>query len=180
MTRCTICNSEHRAAIDSLLDGGAFQRDVAAQFGVSRFALSRHLRHSNQAPVATADNGETLEAQAARWLQRADDIYACSTVNGDVRGQVQSLTAAFRGLELQHKSELRDAESPPPANGETPVTLEEIDRIVQRINTETERGRAFEKLYRASDRAIQLAARLADHPASWPAVETILESTRVN
>jgi hypothetical protein len=79
-------------------------------------------------PAPETGTGETLEVQATRWLQRADDIYAASTANGDVRGQVQSLTAAFRGLELQHRSEQREAAAPE-SDGDA-MTLQEIDKIL--------------------------------------------------
>jgi hypothetical protein len=183
MTRCSICNSPKKNAIDDLLDGGAFQRDIAAQFGVSRFALSRHVKHSKPATAAAvpeSGDGESLEAQAARWLSRADDIYDRSIVDGDVRGQVQALTGAFRGLELQHRAELKAAEAAPPTGDAAPVTIEEIDRIVHATLNETPRGRHQSRLFSAPDKVLELAAKLADSPSAWTTVERILESTQVN
>lgn len=173
-TRCSICNSEHCAAIDDLADSGtATLKEIAQQFGCSYASLVRHAaRHGKNAPApATPENSESLEAQAEKWLRRADDIYATADANQDARGQVAALGAAFRGLELQHKAELKAAEAAPAATG---ITLEEIDRIVHGENMKTQHGRTFEK-------ALELAVKLADHPATWAAVETILsESTRVN
>lgn len=181
MSKCGICNSEHCAAIDSQLDSGVFQRDIALLHGVSRHAISRHVRHSKTATTAAPENGdgESLEAQAEKWLRRADDIYATSTANQDARGQVQALTAAFRGLELQHKSE-KAAEDAPPADGVEPVTIAMIDALVQSELAKSPRGRNQNRLYSAPDKVLELAARLADNPASWATVESILESTQVN
>lgn len=174
MTKCSICAHADLAAIDDLLSGGANQKGVAQQFGVSRFALSRHLRHSKSAPAPEPGTGETLEVQATRWLQRADDIYATSTENGDVRGQVQSLTAAFRGLELQHRAELRTAQSAPPAGADAPVTIEMMDEILQRTEAEiaaTPRGRALSELQSASDRFLEIAGQLYHDPELLREVE---------
>jgi len=49
--KCSICTSPHLVAIGDLLDGGATQKDIAAQFKISKYAISRHLRHANPAPV---------------------------------------------------------------------------------------------------------------------------------
>src|SRR6266446_10336053 len=52
---------------DGLLDGGASQKDVAEQFQVSRFAISRHVRHSAPLPAALDNDTDSLEARAALW-----------------------------------------------------------------------------------------------------------------
>jgi hypothetical protein len=157
MNKCSICLSPNRPGIDDLLDAGTNQKTVAAQFGVSRYALSRHVRHSKPAPANAPDsgNGESLEVQAEKWLSRADDIYATSTANGDVRGQVQSLTAAFRGLELQAKAESRAAESVSVTGSDAPVTIEYMDSIIRKA-LDTPRGRALDKLRVAPDKLIEL------------------------
>jgi hypothetical protein len=173
--KCSICTHPNLAEIDSLLDAGTNQKDAAAQFGVSRFALSRHVRHSAPAPMPEPGTSEPLETQAARWMERADAIYQASTANGDVRGQVQALTGAFRGLELQHRAELKVAESTPPAGDGTPVTIEEIDRIVQSTLNETQRGKNLNRLFDAPDAVLEIAVRVLDAPESWGAVETVLE-----
>ncbi len=134
MSKCSICQSPNLAMINDLLDSGAYQRDIAQRLGISRFSLSRHVKHSKA--VAVPENGDgggdSLEAQAARWLQRADDIYDRSIVDGDVRGQVQALTGAFRGLELQHRAELKAAEAAPAPGDSAPITIELLDEIIQR------------------------------------------------
>jgi hypothetical protein len=43
--RCTVCNHPSRAEIDRGLMAGVAYRDLAAQFGLSPAALSRHTHH---------------------------------------------------------------------------------------------------------------------------------------
>jgi hypothetical protein len=176
-SRCSICNSEHFAAIDDLADSQSLTlKEIAAQFQVSYPALVRHAaRHSKNAPAPTPENGTSdLAAEAAKWMRRADRIYETSTANDDVRGAAQSLQVAFRGLELQHKAELKAAEVAPPA-GETPLTIEYMDSLIEKTLNETERGRNQNRLYSAPDAVLEIACRIADHPEMLGAVETILE-----
>ena len=93
--KCSICNSEHCAAIDSLLEGGASQKDVAAQFKVSRFAISRHVRHAQPVPVALESDPDSLEARATLWRERADQLWHMATADADSRALPQSSTGRF-------------------------------------------------------------------------------------
>ena len=128
---CSICAHLDVAAINSALFSGVFKKSIAQQFGVSPHAISRHSRNCLVVPAPAPESSDgALEVQAARWLRRADDIYAASTANGDVRGQVQSLTAAFRGLELQHRAEQREAAATPEPDREQ-LSLQDIDRIAK-------------------------------------------------
>jgi hypothetical protein len=166
MTRCTICNSPNLAAISDLADANVSLKEIAAQFHCSYPALVRHCaRHRNPAPAPATENGETLEVQAARWLSRADDVYASSTANQDTRGQVQALTAAFRGLELQHKSEKAAEAAPVPGAGH-PATIEMMDEIIQRAIGDR-RSTLIDKIFAAPD-------------ATLDAVETLLSTGQVN
>lgn len=177
MSKCSICAHTELPAIESALASGTFKKDVAAQFGASVYALSRHVKHSSPASAHT----RTSQDELVKWLSRADDQYLLAVADADQRGAVAALVAGLRAVEARLREEERAAESEQQTAGtETPVTLEEIDRIVQSALNETPRGRALNLLYGAPDRAVELAARLADNPASWDALESILESTQVN
>jgi hypothetical protein len=80
--KCSICGHPEAGAISAALESGMRQQDVAQQFRVSKFAISRHSRKCLASPVAT---GETTNDQLDRWLRRADDLYMQAGVNGDVR-----------------------------------------------------------------------------------------------
>jgi hypothetical protein len=47
--RCSVCMHERRAEIEAALEAGSSYREVAAKFGVSRGALTRHKQHSGVA-----------------------------------------------------------------------------------------------------------------------------------
>jgi hypothetical protein len=110
MTRgrvCSICTSSERSSIDGQLLAGLRLKDVAASMGLSAYSLSRHRRNCLTAPFAR-NNDDSQEI--ARWLLRAEEIYQASTINGDVRGMVASLTAALRSLEVRAKAKERERE----------------------------------------------------------------------
>jgi len=177
--KCSICSNPNRAAIDDLLDAGTNQKDVAVQFGVSKFALSRHARHTPEVEAAGGDSPAEIE----KWLGRADDQYLLAVANADQRGAINALVAGLRAVEAQAKSEEREEEATPvtgtdaPVTGtDAPITIEEIDRIIQTTLNETERGRNQNRLYSAPDAVLEIAVRIMDNPSKLPAVKTILES----
>jgi hypothetical protein len=127
MSRCSICLSPELPAIESALASGAFKKDVAAKFGVSAFALSRHVRHSAPAPE-TGTSTEEIE----KWLRRADEIWERATVDADVRGQASAIAAGLRALEQKFQSEQRAAEAEPPEENDE-LTVHDIDCIVAKF-----------------------------------------------
>ncbi len=56
MTRCSICNHSHSAAIDTALATGGKLIATAANFGVSKSALHRHQRRCTERALAYAGN----------------------------------------------------------------------------------------------------------------------------
>ena len=127
--QCSICSSPHLAAIDDLLDGGATQKDSAAHFGVSKFALSRHVRHSNPTPV-TPESADSLEARAALWRERADQLWHTATADADSRAMAQAVSAGLRSVELQARQKEREAEAAPDAEDDGKLSVEVLDKIV--------------------------------------------------
>jgi predicted transcriptional regulator len=136
MTRCTICSSPHRAAIDDLLDAGTSQKDVAEQFGVSRFAVSRHVRHS--APAPETSSGDSRE-EISKWLSRADDQYLVATADGDQRGAINALVGGLRAVEARIRNEEREAEAPDVAESDefTERDIAKFDRLLAESDTRT-------------------------------------------
>jgi hypothetical protein len=105
---CSICADPNRGQVDALIASGARLKDVAANTGLSAYSLSRHRRNClAAAPSATNDDDSQ---EVARWLGRAEQIFQASTINGDVRGMVASLTAALRSLEVRAKAKERERE----------------------------------------------------------------------
>ncbi len=101
--KCSICARPDALAISSALEAGVKQLSVAAQFHVSKFALSRHKNRCLTPLAATA--GESTGDQLEMWLRRADELYLVAGVNGDVRSQVAALSAAVRSLQSEQKRE---------------------------------------------------------------------------
>jgi hypothetical protein len=104
---CSICASREKPSIDGQLLAGVRLKDIATSMGLSAYSLSRHRRNCLTAPLAR-NNDDSQEI--ARWLLRAEEIYQASTINGDVRGMVASLTAALRSLEVRAKAKERERE----------------------------------------------------------------------
>jgi len=47
--QCSICTHEHRGVIEGALRNGSSYRELAASFGVSKAAISRHVAHARSA-----------------------------------------------------------------------------------------------------------------------------------
>jgi hypothetical protein len=102
--KCSICQHPSARQIDDLLDAGESKKSVAAQFSVSVHALSRHSRHG------VVPDSDSLEAQAAKWRLRADDLWQHATADADVRGQAQAVAAGLRSCEMQARAAEKKAE----------------------------------------------------------------------
>lgn len=125
---CSICCHSDCAAIDVQLASGVFQSDIAEKFRVSRFAVSRHARHS----VSTVSENETdsLEAQARKWRMRADTLWTRSEIDQDSRAAAQALAAGLRSCELQARHEQRETEATSEADAGA-ISIQQIDRLFE-------------------------------------------------
>jgi hypothetical protein len=127
--KCSICSHSEAAAINAAVEVGLFQRDVAVQFNVSKYALSRHKKNC-LAPVPIGNGESSTGDQLEKWLRRADDLYIQAGVNGDVRSQVSALSAAVRSLQSAQRHEARCAEQDEkPSAGQ--MEVDRLDRIVE-------------------------------------------------
>lgn len=68
--RCTICTHPALVEIDRALQAGVSLRPLAAQYGLSVSALSRHTRHLRRALAAAA--AEAHQDQQAALLDKLD------------------------------------------------------------------------------------------------------------
>jgi hypothetical protein len=72
--RCTVCTHASRAEIDQALMDGLPLRPLAAQYGVSASALSRHLKHLDRA-LAAGDR-QARQQQLSQLLEQLDLLEA--------------------------------------------------------------------------------------------------------
>lgn len=148
-SRCSICSNSNLAAIDDLLDAGTNQKDVAVQFGVSRFALSRHCRHRQ--PESKPADPDVLEQQARTWRERADHLWITATADSDSRAQAQAIAAGLRSCELMAQRAKAVAANPAPVPvGETLLTIEAMDAIISRAMGDRRSG-LIDKLFSANE-----------------------------
>ena len=68
--RCTVCNHPSLPEIDRALLVGASLRPLAAQYGLSPSALSRHLKHLRR--QLTAEQRRADQADAVAFLDKLD------------------------------------------------------------------------------------------------------------
>lgn len=120
--------------INACLESGLRLSEIAKQFAVSQYALSRHRRHQNTAPQPTELSGNA--AELAKWLNRADDQYLTASANGDVARAVIALTAGIRGLVASEKQRERERETQAAKNcvlpnGEHQLTVETMDSAIK-------------------------------------------------
>jgi hypothetical protein len=126
--QCIACAHPDAGAINSCIEGGLALKEIAEQFSVSKYALSRHRNRC----LATAPTGDDPGDQIEMWLRRCDDLYIQSGVNGDTRGQIAALSAAVRSLQSEQRCEKRQEQN---ENQNTPVgadSPERLDEIISR------------------------------------------------
>jgi hypothetical protein len=121
MKICGVCNHAERNAIDAALMRGDFQKAVAARFGLSTYAVSRHVKHTRE-PIA-----ESLADQAALWASRAETLWQTATFDADTRAQVAALTAGLKSLQAQQREAERARQvEPQPSAKVDPAMIDEI------------------------------------------------------
>jgi hypothetical protein len=125
---CTICTHANCTEIDSLLDSGNQQKQVALQFGVSAHALSRHVRHGkNVAP-------DSLDVDEQLWLDRLDKAHRQAVRDGDIRGQQQIAATGLR-VARQRKVEAEKAKAAKAAtvaeSDANKVSIGDLDSLVE-------------------------------------------------
>jgi hypothetical protein len=152
---CSICAHASSAAIDDLLVAGANQKDVAVQFSVSRFAVSRHVRHSVPAPEGSLN---TSRDEIGKWLRRADDQYLLATVDSDQRGAISALVGGLRAIEAQIRNDEREVEAKPVAGDGGRITLGQLDSILSAV-PETPETQLIREITWAIERVITFSGR---------------------
>ena len=102
--RCTVCNHASLAEIDQALMDGLPLRPLAAQYGLSSSALSRHLKHLRRALAARDDRDhqahqaalldelDLLKARLNRIFRKAEDLHSLHVSLGCIQESVRLLT----------------------------------------------------------------------------------------
>jgi IS30 family transposase len=101
--RCTVCTHASRAEIDRALMAGYSLRSLAAQYGVSASALSRHLKHLDRAlaagdtqehqrhQAALLDQLDLLQARLDRIFRKAENLHSLHVSLGCIQESVRIL-----------------------------------------------------------------------------------------
>jgi hypothetical protein len=146
---CSICAHANCAEIDSLLDSGTQQKQVALQFGVSAHALSRHVRHGKNVAPDSLDGDEQL------WLDRLDKAHKQAVRDGDIRGQQQIAATGLR-VARQRKVEAEKAKAAKAATvaeSSDRVSIGSLDEMVAILTAENPSPVDRPKIKQALDRA---------------------------
>ena len=101
--RCTVCTHPSLTEIDRALMDGLALRPLAARYGLSASALSRHLKHLRRA-LAVADDREhqarqaalldqldLLEARLNRLFRQAEDLRSLHVSLGCIQESIRLL-----------------------------------------------------------------------------------------
>ncbi len=103
-SRCTVCTHASLAEIDRALMDGLPLRPLAAQFGLSASALSRHLKHLDRALAARdrqvrqhqvsqlLDQLNLLEARLDRIFRQAENLHHLHISLGCIQESLRLLT----------------------------------------------------------------------------------------
>jgi IS30 family transposase len=109
--RCSICNHPSRAEVDRGLMAGVSRSSLAEQYGVSKAALSRHLRHLRK-EIALQEH-QAYQAQQQAVLEqlellslRLDRLYHHATDYRSLHVALGCLRESVRLLSLQERFRL--------------------------------------------------------------------------
>jgi len=102
---CSVCTHEQREAIDAALIAGESYREITGRWGVSRSALSRHLRQHLVALLAGRSEVEAdnLLEQVADLQKQAQAIKDKAEAAGDLKTALQGIRELVRIVELLAK-----------------------------------------------------------------------------
>jgi hypothetical protein len=121
--RCSVCTHPSRAAIDRALLAGLSRRPLAAQYGLSTAALSRHTHHLRQQLTlqenrfhqaqqqALLDHLDLLSTRLDRLYHTAADFRALHVALGCLRESIRLLSLQER-FRLSLDSHLKTENSP--------------------------------------------------------------------
>lgn len=100
---CTICEHPQRHQIEAALHAGTSQRQIAAQFGVGKSTLGRHLPHvAWPAPAPSPPAGEPTVAQCeAHLAQLHTRLARCQADLASVQAPLEAAQSAYRLAVLQ-------------------------------------------------------------------------------
>jgi hypothetical protein len=151
---CTICTHANCTEIDSLLDSGNQQKQVALQFGVSAHALSRHVRHGkNVAP-------DSLDVDEQLWLDRLSAAHRQAVRDGDIRGQQQIAATGLRAArqrKVEAEKAKKAAKAATVAESDDRVSIGSLDEMVAILTAENPTPVDRPKIKQALDRARALS-----------------------
>jgi hypothetical protein len=155
--------------IDLALESGNKLNEIAEQFAVSKFSLSRHRAKHLALAATTAESDGDLAAQVAMWRIRADQLWLSATADADTRGQAQAVAAGLRSVELQARRERETTESATSAIDEQ-IDVRELDRYTSQLIA------ALGKIQLKDERVLQLAiAMITTQPDLLDQAERIMQ-----
>jgi hypothetical protein len=96
---CKCCTSPHVSEIDSALNSGLGQNEVARVYQLPPDSVHRHARR-HLARHIEARTPFNREEQIRRWLDRCEFLYEAAGKRRDVGRQLQTISTALRVLEL--------------------------------------------------------------------------------
>lgn len=139
---CTVCTHPDRLEIDAALVARVdSNRRIAARYGVSENAIRRHkAEHLPEALVKATEAGELASAedllcQAQAMHTRALKILEKAEEAGDLRTALQAIREGRGCLELHARMVAAALEL---EREHRPVTVEDIDREIARLEAELE------------------------------------------
>ena len=106
--RCQICTSPYLQQISDLIDSNTLTlKQIAVQFSVSVFSLSRHCaRHRRPAEPASEATSNDIQI----WLDRCHAQYEAAVFDNDARAAIQTLAQGLRACEARQKQLERERE----------------------------------------------------------------------
>ena len=155
-----ISTHPEQAAIDAaILANHETLQALAAKFNVSAYSLSR--RKKALAATTAIEDGDDLQSRSDLLWERSNSVWETSVLDADTKNQIASIQAGLRSLELAHRQAQKAAETAPVPAGQTVLTIEAMDEIIQKVLDEDPTWKAIEVIRQLDLETLEAIAKAA-------------------
>ena len=108
--KCTICSHQFNKEIGLALQEGRNRKEIAERYGLSPYALARHVRkHTGQPPPPPAPKPDPIPgfpnlANRVEWMyKQSEETYQAAKAGSDPDTQFKALQRLEKHVEMQSK-----------------------------------------------------------------------------
>jgi hypothetical protein len=136
---CPICTSPYLPTVSAMLEAGAKLTEITKSMPFDKHQLQRHKRHAVPRAMTsdeTTGKTELSDQRLARWMERTEEAYLASGLQGDLHAQVDALRSGIRAeLEFRrrHEAHVEQAAIDADSDKDGAPSVKWLDRVVRQV-----------------------------------------------